>query len=179
MATIYNVYASDWGGAIADIDLSTPIYSTSINPVAFQLTGDGTRYIIVRKSVDGIEEKNTNVIAFTLSDGEWAGNVPDAPVISGTMVDGNIAILTWNNTDYNISSYNIYEDSSLIATVPYAGIDTLTYAHKVLASHDCTIKAKKGNNLSADSNTVTLAPDTTTTPDTADGVNTWLETIPE
>lgn len=75
----YKVYAAPWGSPKTSLDFSSPILSTSVSPVFAagirNTHTDSTRYLAVRKTVNGVEEQNFNVLAFTVVGGDWEGNL--------------------------------------------------------------------------------------------------------
>jgi hypothetical protein len=121
---MYSVYAAPWGQPKAAIDFTTPIATTSTAPVILQgirgLQLSGDRYLCIRKTVNGIEEKNFNVIHFILDgNGEWIGNYPLAPYhLSAEVIEGNRVELTWEYQVGSVTPSGFYI---------FAGVGTVNY----------------------------------------------------
>lgn len=113
MADIYNIYASPWGGTPEEIDFTTTAFTSTDNPIILDSfmdtvggSGDGTIYLCVRHSLDGIEEQNFNIITFTIYLGQWTGRyIPVHNSVPFVLLDATpnpitdaSGVITWHDS---------------------------------------------------------------------------------
>jgi hypothetical protein len=178
----YNIYTSPWNGTEEEIDFSTPAFTSDVNPIilpTFAGVNTGLIYLCVRETINGIEEKNWNIIAFSTT-------ALLAPTyLGGQMSDGNTVILRWfynlpvttvgpieqNNCD----GFYIYQNNVKVATVPFTGSANITKTLNISIAKTFKVSAYKGLLESNYSNSITVSPDNYTAVTQINTQNTWRE----
>lgn len=81
----FNCYAGPFGGNQTTVSQTSP-FATVGAPVIFQglrgSTNFGFRWLLIRRVVGGIEEKNWNWVLFTVEAGNWVGNGPPIIIVN-------------------------------------------------------------------------------------------------
>lgn len=137
---VYRLYAAPWGMPKTAINFNSPLLSSSVTPVeAYALVTshtDSTRYFVLRKTVNGQEEKNFDAFALVTIGGDWEGNYPSPPsYLRGEIIDKNEVKLSWRyQSQRDTKGFNVYSDSgdgsidytTVIASVDYTGDGSLS-----------------------------------------------------
>lgn len=110
----YTIYAAPWGSPATAINFTIPLGQSSVSPIVIYgargLNTNTTRYLAIRKTVNGVEEQNWNVIAFTLVGSEWVGSYPDAPsYLTGAIAESDTVLLSYRfSSSRPCDGFNIY-----------------------------------------------------------------------
>lgn len=167
----YWVYAADWGEGKDLIDFDSPLIGLTSSPLHLPgLRGsqlNGTRYLAVRKAKGVIEEKNFNIVAFVVANGDWVGNVPGAPFkLKGTILAENKVRLRWQ---YQIdgavpTGFKVYSGTtsinyaSPIADVPFENGILGVELPSISATTKFAVRAYKGGNEEQNIEYITVTP---------------------
>jgi hypothetical protein len=185
----YKVYAAAWGANPGAIDFDTPIATAATSPLVLVgvrgATVSGTRYLVVRKTAGTVEEKNTNVVAFTVANGDWDGNVPAAPTSLGASILASNAVrLRWEYTVAGIvpDGFRVYSGTSgvdygtVIATVPYDGKGIITKdLDPIAVATKFAVRAYRGGDEEQNVEYTAISPLTLPAEVTGTGTTTWKD----
>lgn len=127
----WNVYATSVNGDYSTLNLEPLITSSTPTITMTGVTDDmedGTVYLLVRETQNGLEEQNWNWIPFTFVNGNWIENIPGSPDnLQATILQGNIVQLTWGySSQIRPDGFHIYRvegSGSINYTTPFLTIN--------------------------------------------------------
>jgi hypothetical protein len=168
----YKLYAAAWGADASTINYASPVATSAANPMT--ITGfrgtqtTGTRYFAVRTTTDGLEDSNTNAVAFTISNGDWINNFPVAPMrLRGEVLVDRVT-LTWEYQPFYSAvphGFHVYAGSptisysSPVATVDYDGEGVFSTVLPIVSSTQYGVRAFTALWEETNTQTVNLEPE--------------------